>query len=83
MVFHGQVQGVGFRYRARHAAERFGVTGWVRNECDGSVVAELQGTETQIEQLTMSLERGSYIHIEDREVRDIPLVPDERGFRAI
>ena len=29
---YGAVQGVGFRYRAEHAANMLGVTGWVRNE---------------------------------------------------
>ena len=33
----GQVQGVGFRYRARYAAQSLGLTGWVENEDDGSV----------------------------------------------
>ena len=42
IVFTRSVQGVGFRYRARHAAELYGCTGWVRNEYDGSVVMEIQ-----------------------------------------
>ena len=33
IIFYGYVQGVGFRYRARHAADLYGCTGWVRNEC--------------------------------------------------
>ena len=37
IVFYGWVQGVGFRYRARHAASLYGSTGWVRNEWNGSV----------------------------------------------
>ena len=43
-VFTGLVQGVRFRYRARHAAEMAGCTGWVKNEYDGSIVMEIQGT---------------------------------------
>ena len=30
IVFYGWVQGIGFRYRAIHAAEYYGATGWVR-----------------------------------------------------
>ena len=41
IVFTGSVQGVGFRYRARHATEMFSRTGWVKNEWDGSVVMEI------------------------------------------
>ena len=42
----GQVQGVGFRYRARYAAQSLGLTGWVENEDDGSVTLEVQGGAT-------------------------------------
>ena len=49
IIFTGWVQGVGFRYRARHAADLYGCTGWVRNEWDGSVTKEIQGEEEAIE----------------------------------
>ena len=32
----GRVQGVGFRYTAIRAANAFGVSGWVKNERDGT-----------------------------------------------
>lgn len=48
MRFVGQVQGVGFRWTAMRAAHDAGCTGWVRNEYDGSVSMELQGTNEQI-----------------------------------
>ena len=65
IVFNGWVQGVGFRYRARHAAEMYGVTGWVRNDPSGSVTMEVQGTEEQISNVIIAIERGTYIRIED------------------
>ena len=46
--FYGEVQGVGFRWICRQSASACGVTGWVRNEYDGSVTLELQGSEEQI-----------------------------------
>lgn len=46
--FEGEVQGVGFRWTSRNVAGRLGLVGWVRNEWDGSVSMELQGTSRQI-----------------------------------
>ena len=80
LVFSGDVQGVGFRWRARHAARAVGATGWVRNERDGRVSMELQGTEEQIDQVLDALERGLYIRISDIEVRSLPAEPEEGSF---
>ena len=45
----GRVQGVGFRYSARHAALQFGIMGFVRNLPDGNVYVEAEGTELQLQ----------------------------------
>ena len=78
----GWVQGVGLRYRAVHAASMYGATGWVRNEYDGSVTLEIQGTEEQIDQVILAIERGTYVRIESMAVKTIPVDPDEYGFRT-
>lgn len=39
----GLVQGVAFRYYTKARAEHFGVTGWIRNERDGSVRGHFEG----------------------------------------
>lgn len=79
---YGWVQGVGLRYRARHAAELYGCTGWVRNEWDGSVVMELQGEEAQIDQVILAIERGRYVRIENMVSQSLPVIDGERGFRT-
>ena len=81
IVFHGQVQGVGFRYRAKHAAALYGCTGWVRNEWDGSVTMEIQGTEEQIDQVILAVERGAYVRIENMDARAVPTIENERDFK--
>ena len=43
IYFSGQVQGVGFRYRAKNAARANDLTGWVDNLWDGRVEMEVQG----------------------------------------
>lgn len=81
IVFRGSVQGVGFRYRARHAADAHGCTGWVKNEWDYSVSMEIQGQEEQIDRVINSIEQGRYVVIDNMECTTIPSVPGDRGFR--
>lgn len=82
IVFYGSVQGVGFRYRARHAADLYGCTGWVKNEWDGSVSMEIQGEEESIDQVILAIERGTFVRIENMAVKSIPIVKYEYGFRT-
>ena len=80
--FTGAVQGVGFRYRAKYAASGCGVTGWVKNEWDGSVIMEAQGTDEQINEMLKLINEGSYIRIDRMEYHEIPLDEKERGFHV-
>lgn len=43
ITFHGRVQGVGFRYTAKYLARSLNLSGWVKNEWDGTVTLEVQG----------------------------------------
>ncbi len=83
LIFSGLVQGVGFRWRARKAAESAGVTGWVRNDLSGTVSMELQGSREQIDRVLQDLERSRWIRIEELNVRRIPTDPEERSFRTL
>ena len=78
--FEGSVQGVGFRYRASHAAHAVGVTGWVRNEWDGSVLMEVQGSEKQINEMLKFINQSSYIRIERMDYKEIPVCDGDMGF---
>ncbi|QYU67640.1 acylphosphatase [Leptolyngbya sp. 15MV] len=49
--YSGRVQGVGFRATARALALAWPVTGWVRNEDDGTVLLECQGSASAVEGL--------------------------------
>ncbi|MDO4865312.1 MAG: acylphosphatase [Clostridia bacterium] len=82
MCFFGGVQGVGFRWRAKSAANAVSATGWVRNEYDGSVTMEIQGTEAQIDRVVQAIGNGLYVRIMHMEEERIPTIPDERGFHA-
>ena len=84
--FTGTVQGVGFRFTITNLADAVGATGWVENERDGSVTAEIQGNAEQVAAVVEGLDRyfnkrgrsiGGFVI--DREY-DVPLVADEIGF---
>ncbi len=78
--FYGEVQGVGFRYRASQAAKSLGLTGWVRNDFDGSVEMEMQGTEEEMNRVIEMIQAGLYVDISDIEVKNLPEIAGERGF---
>jgi acylphosphatase len=82
MVITGSVQGVGFRYRAYHLADMLGVTDWVRNEWDGSVELEVQGTQTAINELLTRINQGSYVNIEDIRHKRMPVDEQEHSFHV-
>ncbi|MCY3770090.1 MAG: acylphosphatase [Gammaproteobacteria bacterium] len=54
----GRVQGVGFRYATREAADNLGIAGWVRNRRDGDVEGVAQASEPRVEQFVRWLGRG-------------------------
>ena len=47
-VFHGTVQGIGFRAHVKKKAMELGIKGWVKNNQDGSVSALFSGDEELI-----------------------------------
>ena len=80
--FIGTVQGVGFRFQAMMAADQLGLTGFVRNESDGSVTMEIQGEACEIDAAVEMINSGRFIHIEKTEVKEIPLKEGESSFSA-
>ncbi len=76
------MQAVGFRFQAQHAAKHHRVTGWVKNEYDGSVTMEIQGTEQQINAVVAEIDCDPYIRIERMETKWLEPDPTERGFRV-
>ena len=79
--FRGQVQGVGFRYKMYYLAQKYGVTGWVRNEWDGTVTLEIQGREPLIQKLLVGLNSSQFIKIEWMDTEEIPL-EQESSFKV-
>jgi acylphosphatase len=51
VIVHGFVHGVFFRDSVRRRADNAGVTGWVRNNRDGTVEAVFEGERSAVELL--------------------------------
>lgn len=78
--FQGRVQGVGFRYKAKYLAKSLGLTGWVRNEMDGTVTLEVQGRLPLIDKMLYSLNHDSFIEIDWIDSKTVPLDEEEKSF---
>ena len=57
-VVTGRVQGVGFRYFVQQNAIRLALTGWVRNQWDGSVELLAEGSHEALLQLLLAVSKG-------------------------
>ena len=71
-VVRGRVQGVGFRWQTRSVARRLGLSGWVRNNPDGSVECRASGSERALEELREFLAAGPPgARVDDMAIREI------------
>lgn len=68
VIFSGHVQGVGFRFTARSAARRLGVTGWVCNEPGGDVEILAEGEEAVLQGFVVEVEEQFRGYIRDRQM---------------
>lgn len=80
--YTGRVQGVGFRATARSIARRHGVTGWVRNEPDGSVRIQAQGEPDAVNRCLADLAEAMSGRIESSESFPRPPEQGEAGFEV-
>ncbi|MEK7554646.1 MAG: acylphosphatase [Patescibacteria group bacterium] len=59
VVILGRVQGVFFRRTVKHEAARRGISGFIRNEPDGTVRIEAEGNEDALKEFTEWLKGGA------------------------
>lgn len=76
----GRVQGVGFRVTARATASGFRVSGWVRNEADGSVLMEVQGETAQVEVFLAALAERMARNIKSVQRTELALSEGDSSF---
>ena len=83
LIFHGTVQGVGFRWRAETICRSLGLTGWVRNLWDDTVEMEVQGRSGEIEEMERQMNRQHFIEITFIDRSPLPPDPHESSFQVI
>jgi len=49
ITIRGKVQGVSFRVATKAVANQLGITGFIKNEADGSVYAEAEGKDFELD----------------------------------
>ncbi|MFP4266880.1 MAG: acylphosphatase [Spirochaetaceae bacterium] len=84
LSIEGRVQGVGFRYSAIEAAKRYGVTGWVRNEPDGSVSAYCEGSADSADRFVNWCRTGPPMaYVTNVHVQEVPFRGRYSDFSAV
>ena len=79
--YAGRVQGVGFRATVQSIAIRHSATGWVRNEPEGSVLMEIQGSSENVHAALEELRSTMAHHIQAETPLPLADSPGEHGFR--
>jgi len=69
ILVSGIVQGVGFRFFARRMAERYSLSGYVKNRDDGRVEIVAEGNRDDLEHFIAEMWRGpAYAEVSDVDV---------------
>lgn len=77
----GRVQGVGFRWFVKQTADQMKITGWVKNQWDGSVKMEVQGAEESLALFQQAVRYNHpYAGVETLLAKPMPVENDEKAF---
>ena len=78
----GRVQNVGFRYSTRKMAEKYNISGFVKNESDGSVYAEAVGSVEDIDRFVLWCYSGpSWARVDNVHIQALPVMEFD-GFQV-
>lgn len=68
VFYSGLVQGVGFRFTARDLADKFGVTGWVKNLRDRRVELVAEAEDSLLRDFLSQIEQYFRSYIKDVDI---------------
>lgn len=80
VVYHGYVQGVGFRATCLTLARSRPVVGYVRNMSDGTVELEAEGAPSAVADLLEAIDQHFGRNIHDAQRQSVPPVKREARF---
>jgi acylphosphatase len=83
VFYAGRVQGVGFRFTAQRIAQRFAVTGWVRNLPDGRVEMVVEGSDDEAEDFLNHLAESMADNIQSVQQHDEADTGEFSGFAIV
>ncbi|MDP0498816.1 MAG: acylphosphatase [Verrucomicrobiota bacterium JB022] len=78
--FHGRVQGVGFRFYTLQLAKGYAVSGYVRNEPDGTVAMEVEGEDGEVRRFLADLRERMAAFVRQCDERYQRREPQFSGF---
>ncbi len=81
IIFSGHVQGVGFRFVTHRIAQRYDLTGQVKNVPDGSVELIAQGRANDINNCLRDVEETFSSYIRDKKITDLPFDASRAEFK--
>ena len=81
IIFTGRVQGIGFRFTALDIANRYRLTGLVRNLPDGTVEMITQGPADDIADCIRDIKEAFEGYIRETKTEEIPPDPQYTNFK--
>jgi acylphosphatase len=81
VIFIGRVQGVGFRFTAHRIAQRCQITGFVRNQPDGTVEMHAQGPARDVDDCIKNIKDYFGDYVRETRIQEIPTDPKYKDFR--
>ena len=80
LLVKGKVQGVFYRKATKIKADELGLSGWVRNEADGSVYIEVEGDQDTLKQFADWCEHGPPHAVVDQVTTETAALKNYSGF---
>jgi len=81
IIFSGPVQGIGFRFTAFNIANRYNLTGIVRNLLNGDVEMVVQGNQDDIDFCVSEIRDAFEGYVRDVKFDEIPVNPNYTDFK--